>query len=92
VAPRGPYFDKVAGLTMAPVTTGQIYWGAVPFVVIQLIMVGLAITFPQMVMHYKGTIEVDPSQIEIIVPDTGGGSDLPDFGNPATPVEPPAFD
>ena len=26
--------------TMAPVTTGQIYWGAVPFVVIQVIMVG----------------------------------------------------
>ena len=24
-----------------PVTTGQIYWGAVPFVVIQCIMVGL---------------------------------------------------
>ena len=36
-----------------PVTTGQIYWGAVPFVVIQCIMVGLVIAFPQMVMHYK---------------------------------------
>ena len=38
-------------------TTGQIYWGAVPFVVIQCIMVGLVIMFPQMVMHYKGALD-----------------------------------
>ena len=31
---------------MEPVTTGQIYWGAVPFVIIQVIMVGLVIAFP----------------------------------------------
>ena len=36
------------------VRTADIYWGAVPFVVIQLIMVALVIAFPQMVMHYKG--------------------------------------
>src|SRR5690606_7585478 len=35
VAPRETYIDKVTGKTMEPVTTGQIYWGAVPFVVIQ---------------------------------------------------------
>ena len=47
---------------MEPVTTGQIYWGAVPFVVIQCIMVGLVIAFPAMVMHYKGTgPAIDPS-------------------------------
>jgi TRAP-type mannitol/chloroaromatic compound transport system permease large subunit len=92
VAPRGEYVDKITGLRMAPVTTGQIYWGAVPFVVIQLIMVGLAIAFPQMIMHYKGTTTVDPSQIEIIVPDSGGGGEVPDFGAPAAPAEPPAFD
>ena len=32
VAPRTPYTDKVTGRTMPPVTSGQIYWGAVPFV------------------------------------------------------------
>ena len=36
VAPRTPYVDKVTKRTMPPVTSGQIYWGAVPFVVIQL--------------------------------------------------------
>src|SRR5476649_2203013 len=39
VAPDRDYMDKVTGLRMAPVTTGQIYWGAIPFVLIQLIMV-----------------------------------------------------
>ena len=36
VAPRERYIDRVTGKTMEPVTTGQIYWGAVPFVVIQV--------------------------------------------------------
>ncbi len=57
---------------MAPVTTGQIYWGAVPFVIIQVIMVGLVIAFPSMVMHYKGTgTGVDPNTIKIEVPQIG---------------------
>jgi tripartite ATP-independent transporter DctM subunit len=69
VAPKERYIDKVSGKQMEPVTTGQIYWGAVPFVVIQLIMVGLVIAFPAMVMHYKGTgATVDPSTIKIEVP------------------------
>ena len=55
VAAKEPYKDRVTGRMMEPVKTSQIYWGAVPFVVIQLIMVGLVIAFPQMVMHYKST-------------------------------------
>ncbi|MGL4243723.1 MAG: TRAP transporter large permease subunit, partial [Beijerinckiaceae bacterium] len=53
VAPEREYVDKVTGEKMAPVTTAQIYWGAIPFVVIQCIMVALVIIFPQMVMVYK---------------------------------------
>jgi TRAP-type mannitol/chloroaromatic compound transport system permease large subunit len=64
VAPRLAYVDKITKLRMEPVTTGQIYWGAVPFVVIQVIMVLLVIFFPGMVMHYKGEgLTVDPSTI-----------------------------
>ena len=74
VAPRSPFKDRVTGATLAPVTTGQIYWGAVPFVVIQLIMVGLAILFPAMIMHYKGSgPAVEPSTIEITVPTEDNG-------------------
>jgi TRAP-type mannitol/chloroaromatic compound transport system permease large subunit len=72
VAPKESYVDKVSGQVTAGVTTGQIYWGAVPFVVIQCIMVVLVIMFPQMVMHYKGTgTGIDPSKvkIEIQMPD-----------------------
>ena len=46
VAPKERYIDRVTGKRMEPVTTGQIYWGAVPFVVIQVIMVLLVITVP----------------------------------------------
>ncbi|PST21901.1 C4-dicarboxylate ABC transporter [Mesorhizobium plurifarium] len=84
VAARVPYLDKVTGKTMEPVTTGQIYWGAVPFVCIQIIMIALTLMFPQMVLHYKGSgAGVDPSTIKIEVPGFGtggGGLTLPDNG------------
>jgi TRAP-type mannitol/chloroaromatic compound transport system permease large subunit len=69
VAPREPYLDRLTGKRMEPVTTGQIYWGAVPFVVIQVIMVMLVIMFPAMVMHYKGIgPTIDPSKVNIEIP------------------------
>jgi TRAP-type mannitol/chloroaromatic compound transport system permease large subunit len=69
VAPRTTFLDRVTGRQMEPVTTGQIYWGAVPFVVIQCIMVGLVIAFPGMVTHYRDTgPKVDPSTIKIEIP------------------------
>jgi len=65
VAPKVPYLDRVTGKRMAPVTTGQIYLGAIPFVVIQLIMVALLVLFPSMVMHYKKSGSVmDPAAVE----------------------------
>src|SRR5947199_30726 len=81
VAPKERYTDRVTGKRMEAVTTGQIYWGAVPFVVIQVIMVVLVITFPSMVMHYKGVQStIDPNTIKIEIPQI----DLPslDFGQP----------
>jgi TRAP-type mannitol/chloroaromatic compound transport system permease large subunit len=81
VAPRETFTDRVTGKRTEGVTTGQIYWGAVPFVVIQVIMVLLVILFPAMVMHYKGTgAQIDPSKVKIEIPQI----ELPplDFGNP----------
>ncbi len=76
VAPRVPYTDKVTGKLTEGVTTAQIYWGAVPFVVIQIVMIGLVIAFPQMVMRYKGVV-VPPSNAAIVLPSlptlNGGG-------------------
>jgi TRAP-type mannitol/chloroaromatic compound transport system permease large subunit len=69
VAPKESFIDRITAKRTAPVTTGQIYWGAVPFVVIQVIMVVLVIMFPAMVMHYKGVAStVDPSTIRIDIP------------------------
>ena len=83
VAARVPYVDRITGKTIQPITSGQIYWGAVPYVLIQLLMVGLVMAFPQMVMHYKGTV-VDPSNVEIVVPPMGQqpGLSLPPLGAP----------
>ncbi len=49
VAPTREYTDKLTKKLIAPVTTMQIYWGAVPFVLIQIIMVGAIIAFPAIV-------------------------------------------
>ena len=49
VAPSEDYNDRVTGKRLAKVTTGEIYWGAVPFVIIQIIMVGLIIAVPGIV-------------------------------------------
>jgi len=69
VAPAHDYIDKLTGKLTAPVTTTQIYWGAIPFVVIQLIMVGILIVFPQMSLVYKsGVPDVDPSKVHLDIP------------------------
>ncbi|MGF6352012.1 TRAP transporter large permease [Variovorax sp. W2I14] len=49
VAPEKQYVDRVTQKVMEPVTTMQIYKGAIPFVLIQLTMVGILIAFPQIV-------------------------------------------
>jgi len=79
VAPARDYLDKVSGKLTAPVTTGQIYWGAVPFVVIQVIMVSIVIAFPTLVTGSLEKSTVDPSKIEIEFqrPDYEQDPDLP---------------
>jgi TRAP-type mannitol/chloroaromatic compound transport system permease large subunit len=93
VAPINEYFDKITKRRMAPVTTMQIYWGAVPYVIIQVIMVGIVILFPQMVMVYKGEAStVDPSNIEINIPGIESGSMPPSIQMPGSPALPGAGD
>jgi len=66
VAPSREQIDRITGKLIAPVTTGQIYWGAVPFVCIQLIMVGLVIAFPTLVLAgLDSGPKMDPSKVQI---------------------------
>ncbi|MEI8324698.1 MAG: TRAP transporter large permease subunit [Betaproteobacteria bacterium] len=57
VAPSREYTDKITKKLIQPVTTMQIYWGAVPFVLIQIIMVGLIIAFPGIVSSGLDKVE-----------------------------------
>ncbi|MEJ2125627.1 MAG: TRAP transporter large permease subunit [Alphaproteobacteria bacterium] len=83
VAPQTSYLDKITNREIQPITTGQIYWGVVPFIAIQIVMVGLTITFPQMVMHYKSSeVVIDPDKVEIHVPPPSSGGGMPNFGTP----------
>jgi len=91
------YLDKLTGRTIAPVTTGQIYWGAVPFVVIQLIMVGIIIAFPQIVTVTLTKSGGRSDKIEINIPSgehereqLEREGDIPDFGGPKAREAPPA--
>lgn len=69
------------------VKTSEIYWGAVPFVVIQLIMVALIIIFPGLVST-DTTKQQDRSVTRELSIDTGGSGTSPsagpslDFGTP----------
>lgn len=83
VAPDKAYVDRVTRAQIAPVTTGQIYWGAVPFVIIQIIMVGLIIAFPGIVSQDK-VEKIDLDKVKIEMP-----TDMP-FTPQADPFATPA--
>ncbi|MDP2196007.1 MAG: TRAP transporter large permease subunit, partial [Rhodocyclaceae bacterium] len=84
VAPHADYIDKVTKKKTARVTTGQIYWGAVPFVVIQVIMVGILIAFPGIV---TGSIDKTKqlSAEEVRLQFEGAGGVDPSYGTPGLP-------
>src|SRR5579871_4302731 len=68
VAPAKEFIDKHTGRRTAPVTTGQIYWGAVPFVLIQIVMVGLIIAFPGIVsggLEVREKVDIRKIHIEV---------------------------
>jgi tripartite ATP-independent transporter DctM subunit len=93
VAPKKDYVDKVTSRLMPKVSTGEIYWGAVPFVCIQIVMVVLVIMFPGMVLDSvgaKSTIDSGNIQIDIPAPDfTTPGNDF--FNGGGEPPPPPDF-
>lgn len=66
VAPKEDYIDKVTGKKIKHVSTGDIYWGSVPFIVIQLVMVIVVLLWPGLVTHYKASnTGIDPNTVII---------------------------
>ncbi len=51
VAPPDDYTDRLTGSRVARVTTAQIYWGAIPFVLIQILLIALVIAYPGLIGH-----------------------------------------
>lgn len=90
VAPHEDYRDIVTGRMTPGVTTGQIYRGSIPFIVIQLVMVAIVMAFPGLVMHYKGDKpDVDPSTIKIEIKGGDGTGFNPYGGSDNTPWSKP---
>ena len=98
VAAHEDYKDKVTGKLTAKVTIEQIYWGAVPFVIIQVFMVALIIAFPGLVssgLTKDEKIDVDKAFQQMNAeprgsaqPAAGAGSAPADSGAPDAKDDP----
>jgi TRAP-type mannitol/chloroaromatic compound transport system permease large subunit len=74
VAPANDYIDKVTHRKIGKVTAAQIYWGAVPFVIIQLLLVSLLIAFPGLIsgqIDKKNAVNLDTIMPEAETSDYG---------------------
>ena len=88
VAPAKEYIDQRHRQARSRrVTTGQIYWGAVPFVLIQIVMVALIIAFPKIVVARQVEEKIDLDKVKIEMPAAPGGDPFaPPLNDPfATP-------
>ncbi|MEY4267417.1 MAG: hypothetical protein RIS90_1952 [Pseudomonadota bacterium] len=95
VAPGKEYTDKVTKKLIAPVTTMQIYWGAVPFVIIQIIMVGLIIAFPGIVssgLDKTEKVDLDKVVLEVQAEPAAPAASAPEGGASAAEGEQQAAD
>ena len=74
----------------ASVKSSDIYWGAIPFVCIQIVMVALIIAFPQMVtvgLEKPSTVDVNSIQIEL--PETNYDEPAEEAPGEEAPAEEP---
>ncbi len=103
VAPARAYTDKLTKKLIQPVTTMQIYWGAIPFVIIQIIMVGAIIAFPGIIssgLDKTEKVDLDKVGAEMMAnmpqedpkaPAPAADSSAPEGAAPA-PAEPASSD
>jgi tripartite ATP-independent transporter DctM subunit len=84
--PFGFALFYLRGIAPKEIKSSEIYWGAIPWVVLQVIMVGIVIAFPQLVTAFldKGN-NVDPNSITIEIQQVEPaeeGQPPPDFSTP----------
>ena len=76
--PFGFALFYLRGIAPKEVKSSQIYWGAIPWVFLQVIMVAIVIFWPGLVTAFLDTgPKIDPSKVQIILP--------PEEAAPSTP-------
>lgn len=73
--PFGIAIYNLRSIAPSIVRTVDIYWGAVPFLCIQISMVGLLIMAPQLILKAARPPSVSPQNINITIPPLFGDSD-----------------
>ena len=89
--PFGFALFYLRGIAPREVKSSAIYWGAIPWVVLQLIMVAIVIFWPGLVTALLDKAStVDPSTIEIQIESPDYGSEAPEGAPPegSSPPEP----
>ena len=67
--PFGFALFYLRGIAPPSVKTSEIYWGAIPWVVLQVILVVIVILWPGSVTYWiEGATKVDPSKVKIDIP------------------------
>jgi len=81
--PFGFALFYLRGIAPTSIRTSQIYWGAVPWLLIQLVVVAVVTLWPGAVTYWvDGGPKVDPSTIEL---------NIPQFEPPSLDMGPPQF-
>jgi hypothetical protein len=81
VAPIKAWYDKTTDRMIEPISTKAIYTGTLPFIVIQIVMLGILIAFPGLVTHYKTEpVIMNQGDINEEINNIGGGG----FGLPGS--------
>ena len=81
--PFGFALFYLRGIAPKEVKSSDIYWGAVPWVFLQLILCAIVIFWPQSVTYFLSKQKIDGSKIEVTVPTTSFGSGGSPFGGGA---------
>ncbi|MBB5694608.1 TRAP transporter large permease [Muricoccus pecuniae] len=78
--PFGFALFYLRGIAPKSVLSRDIYWGAIPWLLLQVVLVGVVILWPESVTYWidRGT-GVDPNSVQIEVP-------MPDMGEDAPPI------
>ncbi|MBX3585108.1 MAG: TRAP transporter large permease subunit [Ramlibacter sp.] len=86
VAPAVDTLDPASGQRLARVSTGDIYLGAMPFVLVQLVVMALIIAFPALLLRYDaGPPPPNAAVLQQQVRDMG---DLAEQSAPGAPADP----